>query len=166
VSPADAGGARPDVGSSDRVVAQERSGRVIKGSTRDFLPERARFHILPRDAQSTLAVRMADLKAVYFVKDLAGNPGHAKLRSFPAADPVPAPGRRVAVLFADGEVLAGYAQNYSGEKTGFFVYPCDPAGNTIRAFVLRAATQKIRFGPSAEELVRATPARRGPSAAA
>jgi len=148
---------RADIGSSDRVVAHERKGRVVKGSTRDFFPDRARFHILPRDAAATLPVRMADLKAVYFVKDLAGNPEHAKLRAFPAVDPVPAVGRRIAVLFADGELLVGYAQNYSGEKIGFFVYPCDPAGNTIRAFVLRAATSKIRFGPSADALAASAP---------
>ncbi len=150
-------------------MAHDRHGRVVKGSTRDFFPDRARFHILPRDAKTTLVVRMGDLKAVYFVKELAGNPEHAKLRAFPAADPVPAVGRRIAVLFADGELLVGYAQNYSGEKAGFFVYPCDPDGNTIRAFVLRAATQKIRFGPSADELARTAPApraRQEPPAAA
>jgi hypothetical protein len=160
---------RPDIGSGDRVVAHEKSGRVVKGSTRDFLPEHPRFHVLPRDSAVTLPVRMSDLKAVYFVRDLAGNPEHAKLRAFPAVDPTPGVGRRIAVLFQDGELLVGYAQNYSGEKSGFFVYPCDGQGNTIRAFVLRAATQRIRFGPAADELVRTAPpprTRQQPPAAA
>jgi hypothetical protein len=148
---------RPDIGSSDRVVAHGRDGHVVKGSTRDFLPDRPRFHVLPRDASATVPVKLSELKAVYFVRELAGNPEHAKLRAFPEVDPVPGVGRRIAVLFQDGELLVGYAQNYSGEKHGFFVYPADPEGNTIRAYVLRAATQKIRFGPAADELAKTGP---------
>ena len=148
---------RPDVGSSDRVVTRDRRGRVVKGSTRDFFPDRALFHIRPPDSAVTLHVRMNELKAVYFVRDLAGNPEHAKLRAFPPADPMPTVGRRIAVLFQDGELLVGYAQNYTGEKAGFFVYPCDPFGNTIRAYVLRAATKAVKLGPAAEELARSTP---------
>ena len=151
-------GPHADVGSSDRVVTHDRRGRVVKGSTRDFFPDRTLFHIRPPNASITLHVRMNELKAVYFVRDLAGNPEHAKLRAFPAVDPVPTVGRRIAVLFQDGELLVGYAQNYTGEKTGFFVYPCDPFGNTIRAYVLRAATKAVKLGGAAEELARNTPA--------
>jgi len=139
------------------VVAHERKGRVVKGSTRDFFPDRTLFHIRPPDASVTLHVRMNELKAVYFVRDLTGSPEHAKLRAFPPADPMPTVGRRIAVLFQDGELLVGHAQNYTGEKAGFFVYPCDPFGNTIRAYVLRAATKAVKLGPAAEELARNTP---------
>jgi hypothetical protein len=156
---------RTDITSSERVVAHDRRGRVVKGSTKDFFPDRTLFHIRSAESKITLHVRMNELKAVYFVRDLAGNPEHAKLRAFPPADPTPTVGRRIAVLFEDGELLVGHAQNYTGEKAGFFVYPCDPFGNTIRAYVLRAATKAVKIGPAAEELARSAPPAPGKSPA-
>jgi hypothetical protein len=78
-------------------------------------------------------------------------------RRFPAVDQGPHTGRRVAVLFEDGELLVGYAQTYSAERAGFFVFPADPNSNNIRVYVLRAATKQIKLGPAADELARTAP---------
>src|SRR5512140_1740380 len=158
------GGGEPNL-----VVARYRNGQVVKGQTRDFFPDRPQFHVLPRGGQPSVAVRTAELKAVFFVRDLMGNKLRQKNRKFPPVDTGPQTGRRIAVLFEDGELIVGHAQTYSPERIGFFVFPSDPQGNNLRIYVLRAATRQIKFGPQAEELARATkpnPPRFKPGAAA
>src|SRR4029077_18706819 len=110
-------------GESNLVVARYRNGQVIKGYTRDFFPDRPLFHVLPKGGQATVQIRTVELKGVFFVHDLLGNRLHNKGRRFPAVDQGPQTGRRIAVLFEDGELLVGYAQTYSPDKAGFFVFP-------------------------------------------
>jgi len=139
------------------VVARYRSGEVVKGYTRDFFPDRPVFHVLPKGGQISVQVKTPELKGLFFVRDLLGNRLRNKGRRFPAVDQGPHAGRRVAVLFEDGELLVGYAQTYSAEKAGFFVFPADPNSNNIRVYVLRAATRQIKLGPAADELARTAP---------
>ena len=152
-------GAAPPGGAGEKnlVVARYRSGEVVKGYTQDFVPDRPLFHVLPRGSQVSVAVKTAELKAVFFVRDLMGNKLRQKNRKFPAVDSGPQTGRRIAVLFEDGELIVGHAQTYGPEKAGFFVFPADPNGNNLRIYVLRAATKQVKLGPAAEELARTTP---------
>src|SRR5215204_1250594 len=152
--PADSPGENPEDGpmnptnpsaESNLVVARYRSGEVVKGYTRDFFPERPVFHVLPKGGQVSVQVMTPELKGLFFVRDLLGNRLRNKGRRFPAVDQGPHTGRRVAVLFEDGELLVGYAQTYSAEKAGFFVFPADPNSNNIRIYVLRAATKQIKL---------------------
>jgi len=147
----------PPVGESNLVVARFRDGHVIKGHTRDFTPERHLFHVLPRGGLVTVPIDTADLKAVFFVRDLVGNKLFHKKRVFPSFDAGPQTGRRIAVLFEDGELLVGHTQSYSGDTPGFFVFPVDARENNSRIYVLRAATREVRLGLGAEELTRTTP---------
>jgi len=144
-------------GENNLVVARYRTGEVVKGHTRDFFPDRPVFHILPKGGQVSVQVRTPELKGVFFVRDLLGNRLRNKGRRFPAVDQGPHTGRRVAVLFEDGELLVGYAQTYSAEKSGFFVFPADPNSNNLRVYVLRAATRQVKLGPAADELARTAP---------
>jgi hypothetical protein len=149
------------------VVARYRNGQVVKGYTRDFFPDRPLFHVLTKGSPETVAIKTAELKGVFFVRDLVGNKARKKNRKFPSQDLGPNQGRRIAVLFEDGELLVGHAQTYSTERPGFFVFPHDPDGNTIRVYVLRAATKLVKLGAMAEDLVRnAQPVQRKPPAAA
>jgi hypothetical protein len=150
-------GGVPAGGENNLVVARHRNGEVVKGYTRDFFPDRPLFHVLPKGGQVALAVRTAELKGLFFVRDLLGNRMRNKGRRFPAVDQGPQTGRRIAVLFEDGELLVGYAQTYSPEKPGFFVFPADPHSNNIRVFVLRSATRQVKLGPAADELARTAP---------
>jgi hypothetical protein len=156
-------------GDNNLVVARYRNGQVVKGYTRDFFPERPVFHVLPRGGSQSVPVKLADLKGVFFVRDLLGNRLRHKNRRFPAQDPGPQSGRRIAVLFEDGELLVGHSQTYSPERPGFFVFPLDPQGNNLRVYVLRTATKQVKLGPMAEELARVAPPTRSkfkpPSAA-
>ena len=129
-----------------RIVVHYQDGRIEKGLTNDFAPGRSQFHLAPLDAapgNKLLEIELPKLKAVYFVRDFAGDPERDELSSF---DPLrPVPGRRVRVRFRDGEELLGTTQGYHPERTGFFVIPADPGSNNERCFVVLAATEEVSF---------------------
>jgi hypothetical protein len=127
----------------NRVVAHYRDGRLVKGTTSDFLPTRDYFHVAPDGGGAPVAVPIGELKAVFFVKDLVGDPQHQPRNEF---DPgKPAPGRKIRVTFKDGEVMVGTTQGYQPGRVGFFVAPADPHSNTERCFVIAAATTAVGF---------------------
>lgn len=125
----------------NQVVAHYRDGRIVKGSTTDFLPTRETLHVHTATAVET--VRLAELKALFFVRDLAGDPGRKKRNEFDVNRTLH--GRRIRVEFLDGEVLIGTTQGYQPERAGFFVAPADPEANHERVFVLRAATRAVNL---------------------
>jgi hypothetical protein len=126
-----------------RVVARYADGRLLKGFTQNFSPDRSRFHLTPAEGgtDGTIAVQIKDLKAVFFVRDFAGNPKYQEQREFAQ---VPQ-GRKVEVTFSDGEVLVGSALGYNGERAGFFFFPADPESNTLRVFIVTAAVKDVKF---------------------
>jgi hypothetical protein len=138
---------------SNKVVAHFSDGRVLKGSTQNFLPNRPVFHVLPAAGGAVVEVRCEQLKALFFVKDLAGDPRRRDLRGFLAAPGEAAHGKKLAVRFADGELLCGYSLAYQPGRSGFFVFPADSAGNNLRIYVVAAATADVKAGPAADALV-------------
>jgi hypothetical protein len=145
------------------VVARYKNGCVVKGTTDDFFPNRLSFHIQVHPG-STVVVKMADLKAVYFVKSLTGDAAHEKTRVVPPEGA--AEGKKITVVFKDGEVLTGHTMSYSKDKQGFFVVPADKQGNNIRSYVLTDATKNVKLGPAAETLAKSAPKKPRPSKAA
>jgi hypothetical protein len=140
------------------VVVRFLNGTCVKGSTQDFYPERTSFHVQVRGGTSpTIQVRMSELKAVFFVRDLQGNPAHIKSRQFGNADPALASSKKIAVLFKDDELLVGHTVSYVAGKLGFFLTPADQRGNNIRVYVLSHAAKMVRVGPAAEQLVATAP---------
>lgn len=126
---------------SNRIVAHWRDGRLTQGSTSDFLPTRDVFHVAPVDSGPVVAVKVSELKGVFFVKDFAGDPGHRRRNAFEAG--VPVVGRRIRVVFSDGEEIIGTTQAYQPGRVGFFVVPADVHSNTERCFVVSAATREV-----------------------
>ena len=126
-----------------KVVARYQDGKVIKGLTRDFVPYTDVFHIYERDATGggSREILVRELKAVFFVKDLDGDLGHAKSNMFDPADLTP--GRKIRVLFKDGEVLMGYTPDFLSTRPGFFVLPADLRSNSDRCYILTAATERV-----------------------
>ncbi len=62
---------------SNKTVAHFQDGRVLKGVTTDFLPTKPSFHLELADAPpgtKPVEVWVAQLKAIFFVKNLAGSP--------------------------------------------------------------------------------------------
>ena len=130
----------------NRVVARFSDGRMIKGVTTDFVPAKDRFHVseaLAAPGVKPVEVQTKELKALFFVKDLAGNPQQADRKDFDLAHPVV--GRRIRVEFNDGEVLVGTTQGYQPGRPGFFLLPADAGSNIERCYVVSAAAHEIRF---------------------
>lgn len=126
----------------NRIVARFADGRLLKGTTQDFAPTKDAFHvILSEGGARPIKVLVEELKAVFFVKDLIGNPAYHESREFNG----PVAGRRLQVTFADGEVLVGATPAYQVNRPGFFVVPADPRSNNDRVFVVSRAVRDVRF---------------------
>jgi len=123
------------------VVAAYRDSRRVKGQTLDFLPNREAFHVQTAEGD-VVEVRIRELKSVFFVRDLIGQPSRATVNEF---DAKVAPGRKIRVVFFDNEELVGTTQGYSPERPGFFVVPADKESNNERIYVVAAATSDVHF---------------------
>jgi hypothetical protein len=84
---------------------------------------------------------MKDLKAVFFVKDFAGNRDNNETTS---ADGVKH-GRKITITFQDGEDLSGATEAYSPQKLGFFMFPLNPNGNNLRIFVVNKNVRALKM---------------------
>ena len=128
----------------NKIVARFQDGRVLKGHTADFVAAADTFHIARADAPSAPPhpVMVSELKAVFFVKDFAGNPLHDERKRF---DGHAASGRKLRIEFKDGEVMVGTTQAFEPGTHGFFLVPADAASNIERCFVVAAATEQVIF---------------------
>ncbi len=128
----------------NKIVARFQDGRIVKGLTTDFLPAKDLFHVVPAEAApgtKPAEVKVSDLKALFFVRDFTGDAGRQESRDFTK----PPVGRKIRVVFKDGETLVGTTQGYQPGRPGFFVLPADGGSNNERCFVVAAATQDISF---------------------
>jgi hypothetical protein len=147
------------VGEINKVVAHHLSGKILKGTTQDFFPNRPSFHLQPVNGGAAVEIRIKDLKAVFFVKDYVGVSTRKDLRGFVAAPAETSQGKKLAVQFQDGELLCGFSLSYTPERTGFFVFPADPGSNNLRIFVVAAAATAVKVGPAADALAERAMAR-------
>ncbi len=130
----------------NKIVVRYQDGSVKKGVTNDFFPNKDVFHLMPMDAlpgTQPMKVSIQDLKAVFFVKTFEGNPQYNDKKDFDAVKT--AVGRKLKVLFKDGEVLVGTTHGYQPGRSGFFIVPADPQSNIERCFVISAATKDVSF---------------------
>ena len=130
----------------NRVVARYVDGRMVKGFTSDFIPAKDRFHVAAAGAPAgsrPVEIEKKDLKALFFVKDFEGNPLHEERKEFDPARPTV--GRRIRVVFSDGEVLVGTTLGYQQGRPGFFLESVDHESNIERCYVVCAATREIAF---------------------
>jgi hypothetical protein len=129
------GGAQP-------VVARFLDGRTLKGTTRDFGPNKPKFHLFPwgEEVDKPLDIVIGSLKAVFFVKSYEGDSEHNEDNSFERAK---GQGRKLVVHFKDGETIAGFTMGYNPSNQGFFLIPSDPDSNNARIYVVNAAVNKV-----------------------
>jgi len=128
-----------------RVVVRYADGRVIKGYTQDFFPNKDRFHLQPQQkssGQNTQQILVKDLKAIFFVRDFGGNPTYDERRQFGDTDKPQ--GRKMEITFKDGEKLVGSTLGYEPNRPGFFIHPVDDKSNNIRVYVVQAYVDKVR----------------------
>jgi hypothetical protein len=136
----------------NKVVVHSMAGKLLKGTTQDFFPNRPTFHVIPSDGGAAMEVRVKQLKAVFFVKDFVGDRHRRDVRGFISAPNETAQGKKLAVRFKDGELLCGYSLSYSPERDGFFMFPADPGSNNMRIYVVTSATSEVKAGPAADVL--------------
>jgi hypothetical protein len=136
----------------NRVVAHLLDGKLVKGTTQDFFPNRPLFHVQPVEGGAPVEVRTRQLKAVFFVKEYGGSQTRRDLSGFIAGPGETAQGKKLAVRFKDGELLCGYSLAYSPERDGFFMFPSDAGTNNLRVYVLSAAAAEVKAGPAADIL--------------
>jgi hypothetical protein len=126
----------------NKVVAHFVDGRVIKGTTANFSPDRDMFHITT--SEGSILVNFGQLKAVFFVKSLDGKRGYKDKKGFEGTKGV---GRKVRCEFPDGEVLTGYTPAYHHSRPMFFIVPTDPTSNNERIYVVTASAKRITVLP-------------------
>ena len=134
------------------VVAKYRDGRMIKGVTYNFGPEKKAFHVIPLTDEKEGGTRkgvevvLSELKAIFFVKSLEGRKGPLSLEGLLEVDEKEdASAVKLKVTFHDGETLVGITHGYSREKEGFFIVPLEKESNNLRIFVIFSSAKEIEF---------------------
>jgi hypothetical protein len=127
-----------------KLVVRFTDGTAHKGFSQDFNSARGQFSLWPSITSAKhegIVVPLDRLKAVFFVRDFAGDPGYVEEKTYGH----PSQGRRIEVTFKDGEVLFGSTLVYKPNAVGFFVTPGDPKANNTRVFVAAGAVSGVRF---------------------
>jgi len=127
-----------------KVVVRYLNGKIVKGFTQDFFPNKDRFHLHPaaKTSGESVEVTLKDLKAIFFVQDFQGNAQYHERKNYGEGEKPQ--GRKVEVTFVDGEVLVGSTLGYDPNRPGFFVFPADPKSNNKRVFVVTTAVKNVR----------------------
>ena len=128
-----------------KVVARYANGRVLKGYTQDFFPNKDRFHLFPAEKPDTLGVDvfLKDLKAIFLVRDFAGDSQYVERKRYLKGEKPS--GRKLEVTFLDGELVVGATLGYDRNRPGFFILPADPKSNNVRIFVVASAVKNVRL---------------------
>jgi hypothetical protein len=128
-----------------KIVVHMKQGTIHKGITQDFDPTLDSFHVLPAEGGGVpIRVRVAEMKALFWVKDYIGNRHFIARRDFAGVDGA---GRKAIVTFADGEEIWGTVDREPERGAGFFLYPADQRDNNVRIFVNRTALKELRHVP-------------------
>ena len=130
----------------NKIVARYRDGRVRKGYTENFFPDKPKFHLRPLDAADpgkSEEVTLGELKAVFFVRDFSGDRVYKERKTLMEGEKTQ--GRVVEVTFVDGEMLVGTTMGYDPRRPGYFIFPIDPKSNNLKIFVVSAAVRSSRY---------------------
>jgi len=132
---------------SNKIVVKFKDGKIVKGWSTDFGPNKEIFHLHPLEGygKEILEIEISSLKAVFFVKDYIGDKDYKKVRTFEDAPKGIPSQRKIVIIFKDGENFYGTAHSYNPEKKGFFVYPIDPKDNSDRVFVVNPAVNSVKL---------------------
>ncbi len=127
---------------SNQVVAHFLNGTMVKGTSMDVDPLRPLCHIRTLD-KGVVEVKLAELKSLYFVKDLVGKSTHKESKVPEEADTRLRGAHGIQLKFLDGEHLVGVTHQFPPRKAFFFVIPVDPQSNNSRILVNRAAVKEV-----------------------
>jgi hypothetical protein len=125
------------------VVARYQDGRLLKGISMDIDPAKPTFHVRPQQGGPAVEVKLSDLKALFFVRSLEGNPQYSDVPDLDPADPRARGSILVRMRFLDGETIVGLTFSFPPNRPYFFVNPVDTRSNNVRILVNRAALKSI-----------------------
>jgi len=130
---------------ANKIVVKFKDGKIIKGWSTDFGPNKEIFHLHPLEEHGIdiLEIETSSLKAVFFVKDYKGNKDYKKVRTFEGQSKGITSQRKIIIIFKDGQNFYGTTHSYDPERKGFFVYPIDPKDNNDRVFVVNPALKSV-----------------------
>ena len=124
----------------NQIVLHYKDGRIAKGNTSDFFPNKSTFHLSHTDSHNE-NIDVEDLKAVFFVKHIDGD----KHYDYKYEDDVAGAGKKVKVVFNDNETIKGYVLGYAPQRQGFFITPADISGNNERIYVVNSSVKNVEF---------------------
>ena len=129
-----------------KVVVAYLDGRRLKGYVNDFSPVRDHLFLFPegtdpKPGERGIQVAFSDLKALFFVKNFAGDPNHIRRQ---AENGSQHPGKKIEVTFPDGEKVFGYTIAYNPKNPGFFLQPPDATDNNERIFVVNRNAKQVK----------------------
>ncbi|MFG0252164.1 MAG: DUF6982 domain-containing protein [Phycisphaerales bacterium JB038] len=124
-------------------MARFKDGRVLKGTSLDIDPNKPTFHVRAPGAAAE-QVRLEDLKALFFVRSLEGDPQRDDATEADPGDPRLRGSTLVELTFADGERIVGMTNRYPPNRAYFYVVPVDAASNNVRILINRAAVTEHR----------------------
>jgi uncharacterized protein DUF6982 len=149
---------------TNRVVVALLDGRRLKGFVYDFVPSGDTLNIFPsagdpQDKRPATVVEFAACKAIFFVRTHLGNQQVAAEVRREAEDPKKrAPrGKKVKIVFSDGEEMVACTEVYNPKRFGFFVYPLDPRSNNLRIFIVNGNVRQVLTAKSLDATANRAP---------
>ena len=128
----------------NKVVVHFRDGRIVKGYTYDFNPNKETFHVAKtQNGNAVTEISTSQMKALFFVKSFEGNRDHPGSDDFSMESFRNSPGIKVKVTFLDNEVMYGSTHGYAPNRKGFFVSPANKEINNDRVFVVKESTSAV-----------------------
>jgi hypothetical protein len=136
----------------DKVVARFKDGRVLKGHVNDFDPNAVEIILIELENGKELRPPIDELKALFFVHSLEGDPKYRERKVFGISESV---GHKIYIRFLDGESMLGfvkgdvpwekgfYRSSPGNTSSGFFMAPVDGESNNIKIFVIASAIRDI-----------------------
>ena len=128
---------------AQKVVAHFIDHQVVKGTSVDVDLGRPICHVRT-DEGSVVEVDLAQIKALYFVKDLAGDSAYDENHMPETGDSRLRGSTLIDITFVDGEKLGALANRYPPRGPRFFVVPMDAKSNNVRILVNRDAVATMQ----------------------
>jgi len=139
----------------ERVVVRFLDGKMQKGVVRNFSMEAEELLLEEAVSQTISRIPLKEIKAVFFVRSLEGDPDHREIKRFGVRKDADALGRKIYLKFKDGESMYGFFRGDIPWKQGFFVTeqhtsaqgffitPTDDESNNLRIFVVGSSLKDV-----------------------
>jgi hypothetical protein len=131
---------------AQKVVAHFVDHTIVKGVSMDVDPGKPLCHVRT-DAPKAVEVDLRQVKALYFVRDLNGNPTYDETHHPEEFDSRLHGSTLLDITFVDGERLGALTNRYPPRGPFFFVVPADAKSNNLRILVNRGAVKSMAPRP-------------------